>query len=65
MPKLLPKKAVCEKVGFSRAHVDRLSNDPEYAQYNFPKSVKIGFKVFWCEDELDEWIISWLAKRAS
>lgn len=63
MPNLLPKKAVCQKVGFSRAHVDRLTNDPDYERYGFPKPVRIGVKVLWAEHELDAWIDSWLATR--
>lgn len=61
--RLLTKKAVCEKVGFSRAHVDRFTNDHEYAHYGFPKPTRIGMKVLWCETEVDEWIVWRLAQR--
>lgn len=63
MTRLLTKKEVCHKVGFSRAHVDRLWRDEKYAHYAFPKPVRIGFKVLWSEAEVDEWILAQLAKR--
>lgn len=65
MPNLLTKKAVCEKIGFSRAHVDRFTNDPEYIRYRFPKPVRIGIRVLWPEHEIDDWIDEQLAKRPS
>lgn len=58
--KLLTKKAVREKIGFSSAHIDRLEADPNGF---FPKRVKIGFRVFWVESELDEWILTQIAAR--
>ena len=61
--RLLTKKEVCAKVGFSRAHVDRLTNDPAYAHYGFPKPTRIGVKVLWSEAEIDEWIVAQLARR--
>lgn len=64
MPRLLTKKLVCEKVGFSRAHVDRLTNDADYAHYGFPKPCRIGIKVLWDEREIDAWIEHWLAQRS-
>ncbi len=63
MTRLLTKKQVCEKIGFSRAHVDRLRNDEKYADLAFPKPVRIGFKVLWCETEVENWILTQLAKR--
>lgn len=64
MPRLLTKKQVCEKVGFSRAHVDRMTNDLEYSRYGFLKPVRIGIKVLYDEAEVDDWITAWLAKRS-
>lgn len=61
--RLLTKKQVCAKVGYSRAHVDRLANDENYASMGFPKPCKPGFRVFWDEAEVDEWIKAQLAKR--
>ncbi|MFS4438620.1 helix-turn-helix transcriptional regulator [Paracoccaceae bacterium GXU_MW_L88] len=63
MSRLLTKKAVCLKVGFSRAHIDRLANDEHYAHLGFPKPCRIGFKVLWSEQEIDEWIEAQLAQR--
>lgn len=61
--KLLTMKAVCAKVGFSRAHIDRFRSDPEYAHVQFPKPVRVGFKVLWSEDEIDNWIKAQLDAR--
>lgn len=61
--KLLTMKQVCAKVGFSRAHINRFRSDPEYAFVGFPRPVRIGLKVLWSEDEVDDWIHKQLAKR--
>lgn len=61
--KLLSKKAVCAKVGFSPAHLARLEYDAEYAHLGFPKRVRIGFRVFWVESEIDDWIRKQIARR--
>ena len=61
--KLLTKKAVCEKVGFCPSHIDRFRFDPAYAHLEFPKAIKIGFKVLWCEKEIDDWIQAQLDRR--
>lgn len=60
--KLLTLKQVCDKVGYSRTHVKRLAFEKEYAYIGFPKAVK-HFKLFWSEDEIDDWIRLQLAKR--
>lgn len=65
MPNLLTKKVVCTKIGFSRAHVDRFTNDLDYQSLQFPKPVRIGIKVLWPENEIDDWIDTQLAKRPS
>ena len=56
--KLLTKKAVRDKIGFSFAHIDRLE-----AADQLPKRVKVGFRVFWLESEIDDWIKDRLAER--
>jgi len=56
--KLLTKKAVRDKIGFSFAHIDRLE-----AAGQFPQRVKVGFRVFWLESEIDDWIKDRLAER--
>lgn len=61
--RLLPKKQVWEKIGVSRAYVDRLTNDEAYAKYGFPKPTRLGFRVLWSEAEIDAWIEAQLARR--
>jgi len=63
--KLLTMKQVCQKVGFSRAHIDWFRSDLRYVSVQFPKPVQIGFKVLWSDDELDGWIEAQLNKRQS
>lgn len=57
--KLLTKKQVREKVGFSFAHIDRMENASR-----FPQRVKIGFRVFWSDEEIEVWITSHLNARS-
>ncbi|QXT40980.1 helix-turn-helix transcriptional regulator [Gymnodinialimonas ceratoperidinii] len=57
--KLLTKKQVREKVGFSFAHIDRMENAKR-----FPQRVKIGFRVFWSDEEIEVWITSHLNARS-
>ncbi|MGI1661360.1 helix-turn-helix transcriptional regulator [Palleronia sp. KMU-117] len=61
--RLLTKKVVCERIGFSPAHLDRFRFDEDYAHLSFPKPVRIGFKVLWSEEEVDAWINTQLASR--
>lgn len=61
--KLLTKKMVASKIGFSLAHLDRLRIDPAYGHLGFPKPVRIGYKVLWSEAEVDDWIVAQLATR--
>ena len=61
--RLISKKEVQHRVGFSRAHVDRMTNDPEYAHYGFPQKVQIGIRVFFVEQEIIDWIIRWIERR--
>lgn len=63
--KLLSKKQVREIVGFSFAHIDRMELEPEYAHLEFPKRVRIGFRVFWVEVEIYEWVATQIAARTS
>lgn len=61
--KLLTMKQVCEKVGFSRAHINRFRFCDEYAHVGFPEPARVGFKVLFSEGEIDAWIATQLAKR--
>jgi predicted DNA-binding transcriptional regulator AlpA len=61
--KLLTKKIVAAKIGFSLAHLDRLRFDPAYAYLGFPVPVRIGYKVLWSEAEVDSWIELQLDRR--
>lgn len=63
MERLLTKKQLKETIGFSFAHIDRMEHDPAYAHLEFPKRVRIGFKVFWVESEVQAWIASRIAER--
>lgn len=63
MEKLLTKKQVRDVCGFSFAHIDRMETDVEYAHLGFPKRIKIGFRVFWAETEIQSWIAERIAKR--
>ena len=58
--RLLTKKELRHKIGFSFAHIDRL----EAAMPTFPKRVRIGFRVFWSEREVDLWIEEQLNTRS-
>jgi predicted DNA-binding transcriptional regulator AlpA len=61
--RLLSKKEVRDKVGFSFAHLARLENQPEYAHLGFPKRVPIGFRVFWVDEEIEDFIRRMIAVR--
>jgi prophage regulatory protein len=64
--KLLSKKEVCERTSYSRAHVDRLTNDADYSHLGFPKTVSLGqARVAYVESEIDDWIMSRIALRDS
>ena len=63
MTRLLSKKQIREIVGFSFAHIDRMENDPAYADLGFPKRVQIGFRVFWVEVEIYTWVDLQVSKR--
>lgn len=62
--KLLKKKQVCEMTSYSRAHIDRLSNDPEYRHMGFPKPIRLGqSRVAYVEEEIISWISDRVAQR--
>lgn len=61
--RLLTKKMVCQKIGFSPAHLDRFRSDDQYTHLCFPAPVRIGVKVLWSEEEVDSWIAGQLSKR--
>ncbi|MEM9254172.1 MAG: AlpA family phage regulatory protein [Pseudomonadota bacterium] len=63
MEKLLTKKQVKELVGFGFAHIDRMEKDPDYDHWNFPRRVRIGFRVFWVNSEIQSWIADRIAER--
>ena len=64
--KLLSKKEVCVLTSFSRAHVDRLANDPKYRHMGFPKPLRLGqARVAFVEEEVMNWIKAQIAKRDS
>jgi len=56
MERFLSKKQVKAIVGFSLAHIDRMEHDSEYSHLGFPKRIKIGFRVFWVESEIYDWV---------
>lgn len=51
MIRFLSKKDVRQKIGLSHASIDRME-----ASGKFPKRVPIGFRVFWVESEIDDWM---------
>lgn len=58
MIRFLSKKDVRQKIGLSHASIDRME-----AGGQFPKRVSIGFRVFWVESEIDDWMKARIAKR--
>lgn len=57
--KVLRKKEVVEKVGYSGMHISRLE-----AAGRFPKRIKLGpNSVGWLESEVNEWIEQKVAER--
>lgn len=62
--RLLSKKQVCELTSYSRAHIDRLANDPDYGHFGFPKPVRLGqARVAFVESEVMDWIAAQVAMR--
>ena len=63
--RLLTKKELRHKIGFSFAHIDRLeAQTTPPGRISFPRRVRIGFRVFWSEIETDRWIADQLAHRS-
>ncbi len=56
MSSFMTKKDVSNKVGVSLAQIDRWNFDKDYEHLGFPSRVRIGFRVFWDEKEIDDWI---------
>lgn len=56
MERLLSKKDVRTLIGLSYAQIDRMEFDHAYRHLEFPNRVRIGFRVFWVESEISEWI---------
>ena len=63
MKKLLTKKEVCARCGYSPAHIDRLEKDGR-----FPRRIKPGkcpnSKAFWLESEINAWIDALVGGRS-
>lgn len=62
MEKLLTKKQVKELAGFGFSHIDCMEKEPEYVHFDFPKRVRIGFRVFWVGLEIQRWIANRIAE---
>lgn len=63
MKKLYNKKTLKSLLGVSFATIDRWEHDPEYSHLGFPNRCRIGFKVFWDSEEIDDWIERMLSAR--
>ena len=63
--RLLSMKQVQELIPLSRAQLDRYVHDPVYAHLGFPKPYRIGFRVFFLEQDIVDWIDRITAQRAS
>ena len=71
MEKLLSKKQVCEMCAISPATLNRYESGiltatvtlPEGRR--FPKRIRIGFRVFWVESEVQAWIKARIAEHRS
>ena len=49
--RFLSKKDVRQKIGLSFATIDRMEKDGK-----FPKRVPVGFRVFWVEKDIEDWM---------
>ncbi|MFC1689181.1 helix-turn-helix transcriptional regulator [Pseudomonadota bacterium] len=61
--KLLTKKQLKEKVGYSFSHIDRLEK-----ANRFPQRVKPfgrNGRAFWVDEEVDDWIANLILERGS
>ena len=63
MSKLLNKKLLKEKIGYSNQHIDRLEKSGR-----FPRRVKpfgLNGRAFWVEEEVNDWIQQKIEERDS
>lgn len=63
MEKLISKKQVKELLSISATQIDRWENDREYAHLGFPRRYRIGERVFWSHEEIQDFIARMKAKR--
>lgn len=65
--KLLSKKQVSEKVGFSPTQIMRLVVDEEFPlpvrNSVLAKKIPLNAKLLWSEDEVEDWISNLLASK--
>jgi predicted DNA-binding transcriptional regulator AlpA len=61
--KFLSKKQVRDRIGLSLAHIDRMETETEYAHLGFPKRVRVGFRVFWLDEEIESFMQARIAER--
>ena len=57
--RLLSYRQLVEEKGirFSRTHLRRLMDDPEYAHVGFPKAVQVSTgRIGWYEHEIDDFL---------
>jgi predicted DNA-binding transcriptional regulator AlpA len=59
----LSVKEVCDLLGVARQTVTRYTFDPEYEHLGFPKSFKLGYRVFYETALIEKWIEQQLPKR--
>jgi len=64
--KLIRKRVLADRLGVSRATLDRWAHDPRYGHLNFPQPVPLGdASVAWIEAEVQEWLEARKAARDS
>ena len=57
--RVITKKELAEKVGYSAMHISRLEKAGV-----FPRHIQLGpNRVGWIEDEIDQWIKAKIAER--
>ena len=56
--RLVDWKALRAIISLSRMQIGRMEKDGK-----FPKRVRIGFRVFWVHDEVQEWVAAHVANR--
>ena len=63
MEKLISKKQVKEMLSISATQIDRWENDEKYTHLGFPTRYRIGDRVFWSLEEMQDFIARMKAKR--